>query len=599
MNRFQTLLIFSVAVIFCSCSPYKKNGFNNNQQPGATANTDPNSSGNSSEANTTAPKPITADTPTEAQKDGKTFLVISDEEALHGLKEGDAQTKIVCDRNVGKVNKVTTAFCTNAMRPKSLIELQTALGLAFPANAAAGRNANGTGGNPGYAVQGHSSSLVGKFVSAINPRVIIFDPSNAMDVVMGFVRGEQFAELAVKNTDNTFDFFLVGFKQACNAKPEGCSAGELLTPAVEKDWTLFTLYQDEDLKNTIVDCRHCHQPDGPQTQKILRMQELVNPWTHWFRDNTDGRGLATDYTAAHGTTEVYGGIPAGLIGTNATGSDPAKLENFVRNNGFTDNSISVTNKANAQPNQFDTVNIRTEVAAATRVNAANVPFLGTAACPIQATATTNSPSKSPRWDGALWNFMNRSNACVPGTINQGQTFTVSKKNFIPPPYHELRVTDPAALAKFTKQYQDFNAGTVTAANFVDHRNAFVVDQKELAEVGFAVDPAMAPADMLKLACTQCHQSDLDQSQSRAKFNAVDFSKMANLNAELDIAISRLRLGYSPERLKAEGVKLLAPDGSQMQLERGEHLLTMPPRRFRVLSDLQIDSLIKFLESQKK
>ena len=69
--------------------------------------------------------------------------------------------------------------------------------------------------------------------------------------------------------------------------------------------------------------------------------------------------------------------------------------------------------------------------------------------------------------------------------------------------------------------------------------------------------------------------------------------------QLDIAIARLRLGYTPERLKTEGVKILAADGSQVAMEKGEHLLTMPPRRFKSLTDAQIDAVIKYLESQKK
>ncbi len=599
MLRLTRYVLGSAVFLMVSCNQYKGKNLGGGTPTGATTPTDVQQT--SDGTGTVAPgekEPGTmeAKTPTEAQKDLKNFLALTDEEALHGLKEGEEQIKIVCDRNAGKTNKFLTAFCVNKVRPKSLIEFQTALGLAFPANAPAGRGNNGAGGNPGYAVQGHSSSLVGKFVSAINPRVIIFDPTGTRDIVIGFVRGEQLSEIAVKNTDNTFDFFIVAFKQACNAAPEGCTPGELLTPAVEKDWTAFTIYQDEDLKNSIVDCRQCHQPDGPGTPKILRMQELVNPWTHWFRDNTDGQGLATDYTAAHGTAEVYGGIPGNLIGTAATGSDPAKLEQFVRQNGFVDPTLKTTNNNPSQPNQFDTAGIRTQVAAAQRPAA--VAFLGGAACPIDGSVA--SPSKSQTWDGLLYNFMNRTNACLLASqaVTAGSV-PVAKKNVIPPPYHDLRVTDPAMLAKFTKQYQDFNAGTVTVKTLEDHRNAFVASQKEMAEAGFAVDPAMAPADIVKLACTQCHHADLDQTVSRSKFN-IDFAKMTNLNAELDVAIARVKLGYSPERLKAEGIKItLASGAAAPEMEKGEHLLTMPPRRFRQLTDVQIDAVVKYLESQKK
>ena len=77
-----------------------------------------------------------------------------------------------------------------------------------------------------------------------------------------------------------------------------------LTPAVERDWRSVSLYEDEDLKNTVFDCRHCHQPDGPSTTKMLRMQERRAPWTHWFRNNGNQPGgvtLLQDFQAAHGT----------------------------------------------------------------------------------------------------------------------------------------------------------------------------------------------------------------------------------------------------------------------------------------------------------
>ncbi|HYX37436.1 MAG TPA: hypothetical protein VE954_30405 [Oligoflexus sp.] len=574
MLNLQRWTLATAAIVLISCSPYKKAGYSGGEQTGATEPGEVTTPGTDN-ATPETKEPGKANSPADAQKDNKTFLVLSDEEALHGIKEGEVQIKIVCDRNVGKVNKVITAFCTNNLRPKSLAELHTALGLAFPAAPQAGRGNNGAAGNgPAYAIQGHSSSLVGKFVSAINPRVILMDRINN-DIALGFVRGEQFAEIAVRNADNTFDFFLVGFKQACNAKPEHCSAGELLTAAVETGWTAFTLFQDIDLKNTIVDCMHCHQPDGLQSQKILRMQELRNPWTHWFRDNTDGQQLIADYTAAWGTDGV-GGVPGALI----SGSDPQQLENFVRDNNMLFQEAQAANAAARaqQPNEFLTNQIRGEVA-----NAAN-------------------NGRSPTAEMLRQRFMARKalSFSVQGTtITPLNADTAVAKNYIPIPFFGLKVADPTLQATFTKQIQDFKAGTLTAAQFKDTREIFPADQQALADVGFAVAPNETPQNILALACSQCHHSGLDQTQSRAKFNAVDFTKMANLNAELDVAIGRLKLGYTPERLKADGIKILAADGSQVAMHKGEHLLTMPPRRFKSLTDAQIDTLVKFLESQKK
>jgi hypothetical protein len=573
MLKLQRWSLTTAAILVISCSPYKKSGYSGGEQTGVTENGDPNApeTGDAKPEDGMS-KPVN---PGEAQKDNKTFLAINDEEALHGLKEGETQIKIVCDRNVGKTNKVITAFCVNNARPKSLVELQAALGLAFPANPQAGRGNNGANGNgPAYTIQGHSSSLVGKFVSAINPRVILMD-RQANDIALGFVRGEQFSEIAVKNADNTFDFFLVGFKQACNASPQHCKPADLLTAAVESNWTEFTLYQDIDLKNTIVDCMHCHQPDGPQSQKILRMQELRNPWTHWFRDNTDGQQLIADYTAAWGTDGVAG-VPGNLI----SGSDPQELENFLRANNqlFNEAQAANQNARAQQPNEFLTATIRGELN-----NAAN-------------------NGRSPTAEMLRQRFIQRKALSFTnnnGTLTPINADTAVAKNYIPIPFFGLKVTDPTLQATFTKQIQDFKAGTLAAAQFKDTRDIFPADQQALADVGFAVAPNETPQDILALACAQCHHSGLDQSISRAKFNAVDFTKMANLNAEIDIAISRLKLGYTPERLKAEGIKIMGADGSQIAMAKGEHLLTMPPRRFKSLTDTQIDSLIKYLESQKK
>ena len=73
---------------------------------------------------------------------------------------------------------------------------------------------------------------------------------------------------------------------------------------------------------------------------------------------------------------------------------------------------------------------------------------------------------------------------------------------------------------------------------------------------------------------------------------------ANAVAELDIVIDRLKLGYTPERLASEGIKFLTKDGLSVTLEKGAHLLTMPPRRFRELSDTQIDQVIQFIKQEQ-
>jgi len=494
-------------------------------------------------------------------------IAITDEEALHELKESEDQIAIVCARNQGKTNRVIQAFCVNNIRPKSLKELQAALGFNF-VNVSANRNQNGAGGNPAFAFQGHSSSLVGRFTNAINPRVIIMSPENLSNnttnpnfVVMGFVRGEQFVEVIVNNGPpvngvHQLDMFLIGFKQACNSKPEHCSPGDLLTPAIESNWTDFTVYEASDLKNTIVDCLHCHQPEGEGTPVILRMQELRNPWTHWFRDNTAGSELTADYYAAHGREAEYGGVPGIMI----QASDPQKLENLIRGHGFRELQIAEI--------EFQTATIQGEVRTVS---------------PAQP-ADNTVPGSSNTWEGLY-------QRAATGYSADGRTI-------IPIPYHDVKVTEPALLEKYTQQYQDFRAGLVKLDEFEDHRAALRTDQTQRANMGYAIRPGTDPQTMLIQSCNQCHNSKLDQSLSRAKFD-VDLDSMGvKAPAAIEVAISRLKLGYSPERRKQEGIKFFNKAGEEVELAEGEHLLTMPPRRFKDLDDAQIDSLIEFLNAEK-
>src|SRR5215472_10102188 len=80
---------------------------------------------------------------------------------------------------------------------------------------------------------------------------------------------------------------------------------------------------------------------------MLRMQELHDPWTHFFKtDRPGGRALLDDFFGAHGKSEDYGPIPAGLIEK----SDPSKLTDLLTQNGF-----------GTQPNEFPSQQIEAEV----------------------------------------------------------------------------------------------------------------------------------------------------------------------------------------------------------------------------------------------
>ena len=432
------------------------------------------------------------------------------DDVFKSLKSGEDQRKELCAR--GGTNRLTQALCgATPPRIASLADLQGALGLAFANPNQTGRNQNGQNGNPGFVLSGHSSSLVARYTSAINPRAIVFTPNAANNLVaLGFLRGEQFAEVVARDPSQggALRFFLVAFRQACNDAPGGCKPGELLTPAIETNWTSVTVYEDVDIKNTIFDCTQCHQTAGTSTPKMLRFQELQNPWTHFFRDNTPGgQALLADYHAAHGRAEGYGPIPANQIDS----SDPARLEQLVRNAGFA-----------TQPNEFPTSRIEQEV----RQSAPSQPNNNT------------TPGKSTTWQGLYAKFA------------AGQA--------IAPPYHDVKVTDPTKLSAMTTAYQQFLGGQLDAAKLPDIRDVLLAEGA--VDMGLAPKPGLDGKGLLVQMCQSCHNPNLDQGISRARFDVTKLDSMSR--GEKDAAIARLRLSST-------------------------NPLKMPPSRFRAMNDAEI------------
>ena len=439
-------------------------------------------------------------------------------DVLEGLPKGAAQLAIVCAR--GQQDKVTRALCGNPSLG-SITELQDALGLAFRDRSS--RAQNGGGGNPAFALLGHSTSLVTHEVSAINPRAFVFSPPPGRPVringfvVMGFVRGEPFVEIAAEDANQRkLSFYLLKFDLECE-KTRSCKPGDILTAAVEKNWKGWSLYQDEDLKNTIADCRHCHQPDGPSTKPMLRMQELQDPWTHWFRgDRPGGIALTQDFLRAHGDKEDYFGIPASLIQS----ADGRALEDFVVGQGFQN-----------QPNSFDSKRIEGEVEQSSKAQ----PELNT-----------------PRGQSSTW---------------QGLYQAASSGQYIPVPYHDVKVTDPDKLAFASDAYRNVVDGKAPAAGLPDIRRVFL--DSALAEMSMRPRAGASGKEILVQSCAQCHNPRLDSSLSRAKFDVTKLDSMSP--AAKATAIARMKLPASSR-------------------------LHMPPAMFRTLPDdalkLAVDELSK-------
>lgn len=404
-------------------------------------------------------------------------------DAFAGLANGAPQTSAVCARPGDDL--VRDLFCSPAPpQITSITELQTALGL----------DPKELKGFTGLAIAAHSTSLSTRLVSAINPRLIFVRVENGVVelLMLSFTRGEQFSELVVRDRiDHELRFYVLRYQQACNALPGGCLPGDLLTEAVERDWQQLTLYDEASVSNHVLDCAPCHQPDGPQTPKLLRMQEFETPWTHWFLKNSPGGdALLADYLAAKGD-EVLAGVPR----EGLEYSQPGSLSLLA--------SISGTR---TQPNLFDSQTIENEVTASAALVGGAQP------------GDNSVPGVSPTWR-VIYERAQRGEA-------------------IPVPYHDVKVTDPVKLAQHTAAYQAYRAGTLARADLPDLRDIFPDDPQLLAELGVMTEPGLPGEAVLMQACAQCHNPRLGPALSRARFQA-DLVNMSR--QEKDIAIARLRL----------------------------------------------------------
>jgi hypothetical protein len=397
-------------------------------------------------------------------------------------------------------DRITNRFCQDAKpggvmpTPHGLSDLITLLGLDFQDPA----GGNGVDGNPAFAILGHSSALTARKVSSIAPTAFVFTPLGPDGkpprdyLFLAFDPGEPFLEVAsFSPADQVVNFYLVLFDKDCTSTAAGCGPDDMLTPKQTTGWSNVRIYESTTaLNNTIADCRQCHIGNGhdvPDTGDplILRMQEIEAPHTHWFSSQTaGGQTLLTDFHAAHGTTEAYGPVPAGLVDK----SDPSLMARFITAAGFGD-----------QPNVFHSAAIEAEVAAsAAGQPAVNVPA-GTSAT----------------WRGIY-------DAAVAG-------------QFIATPYHDVKITDPDKLAHMTEVYSKYRSGGGPLTE--DIRDVFL--DSAMTELGFGPGTEMNGRALLAQQCQQCHHTRLDPTVSRDLFLVDRLEQMSR--AEKDLAIQRLEM----------------------------------------------------------
>ena len=363
----------------------------------------------------------------------------------------------------------------------------------------------------GVVVLAHSTALSGHVVSPINPRAIVMGGRT----IIAFQRGVQRIELAtLANGKGTFNFYLLSFEQACNGNEDGCSPGDLYTPRIEADWTRVDIHDDEDLKNSPLDCRQCHQRG--REAPILLMREVLAPWTHFFgtlsdnglpgsRPDVRGGDLLRDYLQAKGD-EPYGQVSMATIS---------------RTSGFLLQAI-----IGPQPLVFDAPTIENE----------RFPYEddGTRAAEPQPSAT---------WNGAFEAF------------KRGEQLAL--------PYVEPRATDPRKQAELSDAYARYRADEISADELPDMADIFPDDPLVRAQIGLQTEPDATPGDALVQACGPCHNDVLDQTVTRARFS-IDLTRLEP--AQIERAIARIELPSG-----APGA-MPPPEARQLDPEARERLL---------------------------
>jgi len=338
-----------------------------------------------------------------------------------------------------------------------------------------------------FALTGNSTSLLARSVSALNPRILVFPRVDAelhrpdSMTAIGFVRGEQLVELVSRDpSTDDFNFYLLSFEQPCSYQTGDCDLAARLTEELEHGWTAYSVYDQDDLEGTSVDCNSCHRPNGIGSKRMLRMQELASPWLHWFpqrfgqRTDSD-RVLLEQFTKTHSGDKQYGGVPIQVIANAVDEGSGAQLEALVRAEGSGD-----------QPNPFDP-----QIAAETK--------------------SGNSP---------LW---------------QARFATHLAGNAIAVPYPAVDVTDEAKRKAAAQSYVDVVAGVAARASLLDIRDIFSSDA--MTKLSFIPQPAATGNTILLQMCARCHDGRGNPGLAKNRFNVFGLSTLPR--AEKELAIARL------------------------------------------------------------
>ena len=470
------------------------------------------------------------------------------------MLQGEAQLVSLCaqlaDRGVQSV--VRDAFCVEP-RPQvtSSTELLAALGLPFEGPGGKDAQRLLDNGNPAWSVIGHTASLSRRTVSPVNPRVIVHTPTTThLEPVPGFVatafvRGEGFAEIITHDpVRDDLDFFLFKLNYRC-ADPPHCTDEERFSEQYESGWLDYTIYGEQDIENTPLDCLQCHQHGlltSPTSRKSLLMFQLNSMWIHWMYDNRHFRNWTDNfigpgpfheamqhYVAAHATEaeplgETFAGVPDGAI----YASRPKSLEDLVEGGGF--------------GNGFDST--------AYAPNGSEIGLL-----------------ENDRGRGMFFDYV------------WEELYLLSLHGLmIGPPGRGEEPFDRDKLLALIEDYSAYRNGE--SDEFPDVTDIY--EEDNLAAVGLRVHHELSPPEILVHACSQCHHDALNPDISRAQFKLGPIAR-GRPGSSMGDHFGDLGIGHL--RLVQERINL--PD---------DHLRLMPPARFRTLTSDERAAITEWLDT---
>jgi hypothetical protein len=405
---------------------------------------------------------------------------------LEGLPSGVDQWNALCAK--GYADTITEAFCAGGAPPAltSLADLRVLLGLEL----VPGQTLSAANGNPAFAVASHSTAIGMRHVNELNPRVVIFTPPrgtqlnpatklpNATYNFLAFSRGEPFVELAAKDrVTGEPRFFLIRFTHPCEDQAGGCTNHDKFTSTIENNWSGYTIYDDAAIANTTLDCLQCHQPGGPTSRKLLRMQEFTIYWNHWFfNESSEQDKVRADFGAAHAGESHYGGLPYASF-TGIRQATPAHLQAFLQHNSF-----------DQQPNQFDSIMIDQQMA---------------------------SNGSSPIW-----------NSLYAKAVTGDE---------IPTPHWSVTPSSQPLLTQMINAYQGVINGSLAPDTLPDITQT--IPESEWPDMSIRPKAGLDGRGIITHICKHCHNNRLDQSITRAGFNVDTFDTLPR--AIKDKAIDRL------------------------------------------------------------